>query len=60
MLQSWDEHGENHDALLRYLDRELSCQVVNSTMTNTAPGDSGCTCTVAAAAVAGQGCETLQ
>jgi hypothetical protein len=27
MLQSWDEHRENHDALLRYLDeRELSYQ----------------------------------
>lgn len=22
MLQSWDEHRENHDALMRLLDRE--------------------------------------
>ena len=43
MLQSWDEHRENHDALLRYLDRDLSCQVVNPTMRNTASSTiSGC------------------
>jgi hypothetical protein len=41
MLQSWDEHRENHDALLRYLDLMASPEAAAPEQCAAQPDDAG-------------------